>query len=77
MCTFVVYMNQGVILVGKVSHRGQQVWMMSFPYDKDLIQNMKSIKARYSRTYTSWYVLYDDYTPDQIDQRICHTSDSP
>lgn len=44
--------------------------MMNFPYDKALIQKMKSIKARYSRTYTSWYVPCADYSPNKLNRKI-------
>ena len=63
-------MKQKVIQVRKISHRGQEVWMMSFPYDHFLIQKMKSIQARYSKTYRSWYIPYDGCTPDQLIRTI-------
>ncbi len=49
---FVVLMQQDV-LVSKVSHRGETVFMFSFQYNTTLIKIFKELGAQYSATYKS------------------------
>ncbi len=66
---FVVLMQQDV-LVSKVSHRGETVFMFSFQYNTTLIKIFKELGAQYSATYKSWYIPVCSINVDHFQKRL-------
>jgi integrase/recombinase XerD len=44
------------IVLEKTVHREQNVYLLRFPYDRELIELAKKTGARFSKTHTCWYV---------------------
>lgn len=48
------------VKIKKIEHRGNYQIAIIFNYDTEIIQKVKSIGARWSKTHSCWYVLYNN-----------------
>ena len=49
-----------IIYLKKVKHRGAKQLAMQFSYDMELIQRVKELEARWSRSLQLWYLPYEN-----------------
>jgi len=56
-----------ILTIDKVVHRGMQILLLRFPFDKQLINMVKQLpNAAWSKTRKAWYVPYSERMIDAI-----------
>jgi len=51
-------MNPTSISVSKSNHKGKNIILLQFSYDKEIIKRVKLIGGKWSQTKRSWYIFY-------------------